>query len=589
MVAGHLREGLNRLPLVLLLAAFCLPLFAGLGRTDLENDEAIYSYAVESILATGEWLSPRVSPSADIVFLEKPPLKFWIVAAPIRLGLLPLDEFGLRFWDALFGALAFVYVFLIGRRLAGWICGAAALLVLFAHGPLIFDHGLRSNNMDAALVLAYCGGIYHYLAWASARERRGRHVAAFATYFYLGFMTKFVAALFLPLVIGAVALLTPAHRAALRAHWRSWALAALVVVAASLPWFLYQHAVHGANFWRIIVGEHVYTRFTSSVDPGHVMPWHFYLSEAWLHLWRSGSAGWVALGLAVLAVQAVRHRRADAVVVLLWFVVPVSLISLGTSKLYHYLYPFLPPLALAAGAGVAWIVQRLATLTARWGWSLHAPSLSGGWRAVLLLLACLAAGVAVLTAIEPIRWTLGGRTIFSNHSLMRPLLVALGLAWLAGRAPHALAGGLVLLVALVLPTPLGTYVAHLGRLTERRQPLEDLGACLRQVDASRAARGLPVRAPYAPVADAFLHPQFYYLRGTDWFEEVDDEQVTRALFTPGEERPVLLETAAYQAYLRRVRPAGVLPPAFSGPQVVILLPGEYADCRLPSTVRGLQR
>ena len=37
------------------------------------------------------------------MFLEKPPLKFWIVAAPIRAGLLPHDEFGLRFWDAVFG------------------------------------------------------------------------------------------------------------------------------------------------------------------------------------------------------------------------------------------------------------------------------------------------------------------------------------------------------------------------------------------------------------------------------------------------------------------------------------------------------
>ena len=89
--------------LALVLVLFCLPLFIGLRSLDLETDEAIYSFAVDRILEIGDWLQPKSSPSETAVFLEKPPLKFWIVAAPIRAGLLPHDEFGLRFWDALFG------------------------------------------------------------------------------------------------------------------------------------------------------------------------------------------------------------------------------------------------------------------------------------------------------------------------------------------------------------------------------------------------------------------------------------------------------------------------------------------------------
>ena len=65
----------------------------------MENDEAIYSYAVDGILATGDWLNPPLSPFDGHTFLEKPPLKFWIVAAPIRLGLLPHNELGMRVWD----------------------------------------------------------------------------------------------------------------------------------------------------------------------------------------------------------------------------------------------------------------------------------------------------------------------------------------------------------------------------------------------------------------------------------------------------------------------------------------------------------
>jgi 4-amino-4-deoxy-L-arabinose transferase-like glycosyltransferase len=98
-----------------ILALFCIPLFVDLGHADLFGDEAIYSWGADYILQTGEWLTPVSSPYPDRPFLEKPPLKFWVVAAGIKAGL-PHDEFGLRFWDALCGGLAFLYVFGIGRR-----------------------------------------------------------------------------------------------------------------------------------------------------------------------------------------------------------------------------------------------------------------------------------------------------------------------------------------------------------------------------------------------------------------------------------------------------------------------------------------
>ena len=31
--------------------------------------------------------------------------------------------------------------------------------------------------------------------------------------------------------------------------------------------------------------------------------------------------------------------------------------SVGTSKLHHYAYPFLPPIALAVGFGPAWVAR----------------------------------------------------------------------------------------------------------------------------------------------------------------------------------------------------------------------------------------
>src|SRR4029450_3964030 len=109
-----------------------------------------------------------------------------------KLGLLPHDEFGLRVWDALFGAISFLYVFALGRRLAGPLCGVIAVMSLFVYWPLLFEHGLRNNNMEAPLGRCYCGGVYHYVAWASAASngdegKRRRHVLAIFLYFFLGF------------------------------------------------------------------------------------------------------------------------------------------------------------------------------------------------------------------------------------------------------------------------------------------------------------------------------------------------------------------------------------------------------------------
>ena len=116
-------------------------------------------------------------------------------------------------------------------------------MVLFVYEPLLFEHGLRGNNMEAPLFLCYCGGIYHYLAWATADEpRRGAGTSsAVALYFFLGFMTKFVAALFLPVMLGRADAAAAGSRgrrlvADFGCGWRLAALVvALVVAVVHLP------------------------------------------------------------------------------------------------------------------------------------------------------------------------------------------------------------------------------------------------------------------------------------------------------------------------------------------------------------------
>ena len=333
----------------IVIVLFCVPLFVGLDRQDFDNDESIYSFSVDVMLKSGDWLTPRLIPSETFPFLEKPPLKFWIVGLPIKLGLLPADEFGMRFWDALMASIAFLYIFAIGRRLAGPVCGLVAVFLLFTHGPLVFEHGLRTNNMEAPVFLAYAGAIFHFLAWRQSGPDDRGHVIAMALYFVLGFMTKFVAVLFLPAILAIAVLLKRENQVRLFFNWRAFAIAALVAIALIAPWFVYEYQMFGQKLIDTMFGEHVVKRLTAYLDPAHLQPWHFYFTHLWEQLRASGAAWIVAAGAGMVLWRTARHRWLEGALLVLWFALPVAVISTGTSKLYHYAYPFLPPVALAGG------------------------------------------------------------------------------------------------------------------------------------------------------------------------------------------------------------------------------------------------
>jgi hypothetical protein len=583
------RQGLSRpLWLAVIAVVFALPLFIGLGARDLENDEAIYSYAVDSVIESRDWLNPILSPFETTRFLEKPPLKFWIVGVPIAAGLLPHDERGFRFWDAVFGGVAFLYVYVIGRRLAGPACGLVAVFVLFVYHPLLFEHGLRDNAMEGPLFLSYCGGIYHYFAWAEAdRRRASRHAAGVMLYFVLGFMTKFVAAVFLPMVLAAA---TVSHRPALRraiAEWRLWAVLTMVAVALIAPWFVYQYRNEGTGLFRVMFGEHVVTRFTGALDPGHLHPWNFYFVTLFRQLGYTDMA-WLAIaGGAVLIVNAIRQPTLDTLTVIYWFALPVALISIGTSKLHHYLYPFLPPVALAAAYGPGWLLaatrghvdRAMDAIDRRWiaprGWN-------AGVRRTLLALSAIAVVTAALTLwLGRIDVEVGNATLFRNSSVERPLVIALALAALAGYGVAA-ARTLVPAILVLALLPVREYRQVLEELPREHHPVRTAGQCLQRVREAELAAGRTAPGIYAiGGAHWFLHTYFYYLHKVGGWDEAtgpDDRALDQAIDEPGRQRPIMIGDEEYGQLRQRRGEAVQGVPALRLRNVFLLMPGPYGAC-----------
>ena len=575
----------------------------------MHNDEAIYSYAVERMIDTGDWLTPRSIPT-DWPFLEKPPLKFWMVSAGIESGLLPRTEGGLRFLDGVFGGLALLYVFLIGSLLAGPVCGLTACLVLFTMDPLLFDHGLRSNNMDASVMLGYAGGVYHFARWALAPARARAHAAAVVAYFYLALMTKLVAALFLPAICLAALLWGGRPVKRLTAAWKDWTWPTVALIALATPWFVYQTVMKGQEFWDVLIGQHVYRRFTSSLDVSHLQPWHFYFTATWHELGASGAQIVVAAGGALLLYSALRGRPWIARLVVLWFVLPFAAISIGTSKLLHYAYPFWPAAGLGAGLFVAKIVDALDG-----AWAKRAAASIGrllpprlvewagsGARlrtsiAVLALVALVVAGVTA--AIGPWKIWIGQVPVFSNSSVPRPLVFSFLLLCIVGYALSVVR--MVGAIALLLVLPFGKYVEKVQHLSTIEHPLRATRDCM----AGLVAAGkVPPRGAFSASGEVLNHTYYYYLwREGPWVvaNAFSPDEVEQRLLDPSKQTPILITKADFEQLTQLWDATASSTPEAPGQgrretvvwdgfaiqdSVALLLPGPYGACLQPVREAG---
>jgi 4-amino-4-deoxy-L-arabinose transferase-like glycosyltransferase len=456
--------------------------------------------------------------------------------------------------------------------------------------------------MEGPLFLCYCGGVYHYLRWSSVGRpglqagrdfatHRGLHALAVGLYFVLGFMTKFVAALFLPFLLGVSALLLRPHRALLRRDWRLWAGTIAMVLVLTVPWFVYAQSRYGTYYWEAIFAEHVYRRFTSYLDSGHVQPLFYYLTEMYQQFLATGTMLLGVFGLLLLLVQTIRRRWTDAAVVLIWFVLPLVLISTGTSKLYYYTYPFLPPVALAIGYLVAMLFALAPGPFDRALTRLYGTRPDGAGfvrcplaRSLLVVLAgsAIALGVTSLL-IGTVRIPLWDNVVFRSSGIFRPAVVAFALILLVGLSRQARRVALPLLIVASLPLP--AYRASLEAMTVEEHPYRSVSGCLRRIDRTRAdgPRGLYVVWPDMGI----WHPVNYYFRRMRPVQrsfEVD----AGALRESGRPRPIVIWRHYYRTLpldLQTTLPE----PLDLRYDVLLLLPGPFGACRAEAGVLEVRR
>jgi 4-amino-4-deoxy-L-arabinose transferase-like glycosyltransferase len=332
--------------LILLILILLVLAFAFQGTRGIYSpDEGYYVSIAQAMVETGDYLIPRLHHEP---WLDKPPLSLWGIAAGLKL--FGQNEWGARVFHGLCFILTVLLVFLLGKSLSG---KREAFLgsVIYATMVIPFAAG---NAVTPDTPLALLTTISFLCFWKSV-EPGGRNQNLWkmlmCVAFGIGFLTKGPAVL---IPSGAMFLFLVIQQRAFKYFWTPWAVLGLVLFSiCGLSWYAYVACnLPGAlNYFldNQLLGRTVSAKYGR--NPGlkgaliyipvillGTLPWSYY----WLGALKSNvrkmfrKRTWCEL-----------RNDPARLFLALWVSVPLTVLSLASSKLPLYALPIFPALALA--------------------------------------------------------------------------------------------------------------------------------------------------------------------------------------------------------------------------------------------------
>jgi len=387
------------------------------GRPLFDPDEGRYAEIPREMLSGGDWVIPHLN---GLVYLEKPPLQYWITALSFRC--LGQSEGAARLWTGLAGYLSLAIVFALGRKLWGFDAGMKALLLTSASTLFV----LMGHQLTLDMSLSFCllASLACFLTAQSNRgDRRGWRA------WMLGCWAAMALAV---LAKGLVGVLIPGATLILYALWQRdteslrrlnirWGLPLFAAIAA--PWFVLAARANSEFLDFFFVREH-FLRFLTPIEE-RTEPWWYFLAVL-----VAGILPWLPEALRSLAAPlrsaAPRGQFDPRRVLWIWCAFVLVFFSLSHSKLIPYILPMIPALALLcaspkAGGRASLLAGAILTLGASIGVLAYASALwsSAQGRSLALqlrpdligtcmVLAVTAVACAVLLQRGRTAWALAG-------------------------------------------------------------------------------------------------------------------------------------------------------------------------------------
>ncbi len=312
----------------------------------LERDEGEYAYAGQLIL--------QGVPPYGLAYNMKFPGTYYAYAA--MLALFGASARGIHTGLLLVNVATILLVWLLGRRLAGDLAGAAAAWVFAALSLDRWIMGVFAHATHFAALLVTAG---LYVLLLAEQRRRMIWFAASGALLGAAVLMKQHAILFLPL--GAFLVVWSAweeDRRALRAaglRVASLAAGSVAPVALVLAVFLFQGVLGRFWFWTFRYAKEYVTELPLSRAPAQ-------LSYALSQITQSTLALWIAAGVGLAALWVARFSATTRAYLTGLLIASFAATCPGFYFREHYFIVMLPALALLVGAGAAALDRLVATV-----------------------------------------------------------------------------------------------------------------------------------------------------------------------------------------------------------------------------------
>ena len=408
----------------MLSAAFVLFFNLG-GRTIENNDYPHFAEIGREILETGDWI---IMHSGGDMYIDKPPLHTIFIALADKV--FGVNAFAGRFPAALFAFFGVVATLLFGLRMdrQKWQTGVyAAMLLLSSYGFFILARRFR-NDIEYSMLFSLALFSFYEGFETGESRRKGIFYGLFWFSMGLAALIKGPAAL-LPLLIIAVFLLVT----------KSWSRVGGKIFFVSFAAFF----VVVAPYLVLLVGHKDFAQFAETLRHHTIMrrnAWLFYYIPVFPAKFFPGSL--LLLPCIPLFWKKRREIAANPRLLFLaiWAGLYLVLIHFIKAKVYRYLLPVFPPLALITAWGIGQVLP-----LERW-----APYVKRFWK-IPAALVCLGFPIAIC-----MKWGLMWQAIVLA-------VAALGMLAVAG---GKMRDAVVLLCTLCVACMLFIDVLHTARNSE---------------------------------------------------------------------------------------------------------------------------
>ncbi|MEN6355654.1 MAG: glycosyltransferase family 39 protein [Armatimonadota bacterium] len=327
---------MKRIAPYILLALLCAVLFAWrVGSTPLIGlDEGLYAECSREMLAGGDYIVPTCN---GVLFLDKPPLVYWMQAAGMRV--FGVNSLGARLPSILAALILVGFIVYVGSKLYDRRSGIMAGFILAS--AILTSALARMAVMDQMFALAIALSLGAFVLSYSGKWGRGGYVLFWAAMGISTLIKGPAGMVVICLVVGAFLLMSREKRAVRQAVPLA---GVLIFLAICLPWYiLVQARTHGAFAGEFFIHQNL--QRAMGEDFCHNQPFYFYLP-----IFVVGFFPW-SIFVPLAWMTRVKRANADASLFMaVWMVVVIGVFSLSRSKLASYIYPMFPAAAILVGA-----------------------------------------------------------------------------------------------------------------------------------------------------------------------------------------------------------------------------------------------